>query len=66
MDFLAEKENKMVAIFIIIGTIYFLPTIIAIARGHKQTVPIFSINLLLGTTLVFWVVAFVWATMRSD
>lgn len=53
-----------VIIFLII--IYFLPTIVAVARGHRQTIPIFAINLLLGTTLVFWVVSFVWATMRNE
>lgn len=53
-----------VIIFLII--IYFLPTIVAVARGHRQTFPIFAINLLLGTTLVFWVVSFVWATMRNE
>ena len=56
----------MVALIIFLIIIYFLPTIVAISRGHRQAIPIFAINLLLGTTLVFWVLAFVWATLRKD
>ena len=41
--------------------IYFLPSYIAMARNHKQMVPIFVLNLFLGWTLVGWVVALAWA-----
>lgn len=40
---------------------YFLPTIIAVMRGHRQTVPILLLNLFLGWTLIGWVVALVWS-----
>ena len=43
---------------------YFLPTLIALTRSHNQTVPIFVVNLLLGWTLVGWVVALVWACLN--
>ena len=56
----------MATLIVFLVTIYFLPTIVAVLRGHRQALPIFAINLLLGTTLVFWVVAFVWATLRSE
>lgn len=40
---------------------YFLPTIIASLRGHHNDVAIFVLNLLLGWTLLGWVIALVWS-----
>jgi len=42
--------------------VYFLPWLIAWGRGKSNTVAIFVLNLLLGWTLVGWVVALVWAS----
>ncbi|HEY8967502.1 MAG TPA: superinfection immunity protein [Puia sp.] len=44
---------------------YFLPTIIAILRQKTNTGSIFALNLLLGWSLIGWVVALVWA-LSSD
>lgn len=41
--------------------LYLLPTIIATKRRHRQTGPIAIINLLLGFTLVGWIVALAWS-----
>jgi hypothetical protein len=41
--------------------IYFLPSIIALCRGHLSTFAIFLLNLLLGWTLIGWIVAFIWS-----
>lgn len=41
--------------------LYFAPTIVAAFRGHRQGGPILALNLLLGWTLVGWVVALVWS-----
>lgn len=43
---------------------YFLPTIIAGARGHHQMAALFCLNLLLGWTLLGWVLSLVWAFMK--
>ncbi len=40
---------------------YFLPTIIAIARGKRDVGAIFVLNLFLGWTMIGWIVALVWA-----
>ena len=40
---------------------YFLPTIVAGARAHVNTLAIFVLNLLLGWTLLFWLAALIWA-----
>jgi len=41
--------------------IYFLPTIVALSRGHLSALAIFFLNLLLGWTLIGWLIAFVWS-----
>ncbi|HZP31893.1 MAG TPA: superinfection immunity protein [Candidatus Acidoferrales bacterium] len=47
-----------------IGALYFLPTIVG---RHKQNLrAIFALNLLLGWTLVGWVVALVWALTKDQ
>lgn len=41
--------------------LYFLPTIIAVKKGHMSTTAIFLLNLLLGWTFLGWVVTLVWS-----
>ncbi len=41
--------------------LHFLPTFVAAMRGHQNAVAIFVLNLLLGWTVIGWVVALVWA-----
>jgi hypothetical protein len=45
--------------------LYFLPTIIAFAREKRDAVSILVLNLLLGWTMIGWVIALVWA-LRQD
>ena len=44
---------------------YFLPLAIAFTRSHKDTLAIFLVDLLLGWTLVGWVVAIVWSVKKE-
>jgi len=41
--------------------LYLLPAFVAEWRGHKNTIAIFLLNLLLGWTVLGWVIALVWA-----
>lgn len=41
--------------------VYLIPTIIAFARGHASKWGIGVLNIILGWSLVFWVVALIWA-----
>jgi Superinfection immunity protein len=41
--------------------LYFLPSIIAAARHHRNATAIFVLNLLLGWTFLGWVAALVWS-----
>jgi Superinfection immunity protein/Uncharacterised protein family UPF0547 len=47
----------LLILLVVGGAIYFLPTIIAMNRGHRQTGMVVIINLFLGWTLIGWVVA---------
>jgi hypothetical protein len=56
---------KSVAFFLFLAA-YFLPTIVAVARGHHNAFAILLLNLLLGWTGLGWIFALVWAvTNRS-
>jgi len=45
--------------------LYFLPAIIAFARGKRDAGAILVLNLFLGWTAIGWVIALVWA-LRQD
>jgi hypothetical protein len=40
---------------------YFLPSIVALARSKRDIIAIVLLNLFLGWTMIGWVVALVWA-----
>ncbi|UEN68837.1 immunity to superinfection [Shigella virus Moo19] len=48
-------------VLVIALTAYLLPTIIAFVRGHASKWGIFITNLLLGWSLIFWIVALIWS-----
>jgi Superinfection immunity protein len=53
-------------ILAVVISIYFLPTIIAASRSHRNTAPIFVINAFLGWTLLGWVLSLAWAFSAQD
>jgi hypothetical protein len=51
-------------VIIIVGLgFYFIPTIIAVARNHKNKIGIFLLNLLAGWTFLGWVGALIWSVI---
>lgn len=55
-----------IIILIILGIVaYFLPAIIADQRKHKQRMSICVLNLLLGWTVIGWVISIVWAVSAN-
>lgn len=44
---------------------YFLPSIIAMARSKRDTLAIFLLNFFLGWTVIGWIVALVWAAKHD-
>ena len=48
--------------FFLVGfCLYFLPTILAMVRGKTNVPAIFIVNLLLGWSVIGWIVELVWA-----
>lgn len=48
-----------ILILLLVG--HFIPTIIALARSHHDGFAIFLTNLLLGWTVIGWVIALIWS-----
>jgi len=61
----AIGNQPSIALIIAGVLVYFLPWLVALGRGKRNTVSIFVLNLLLGWTLVGWVVSLVWATTND-
>ena len=53
----------VIAFFLAMGAllVYFLPSIIAFRKHHPNRWIIFVLNLLLGGTVVVWIVVLIWA-----
>jgi hypothetical protein len=49
-----------------LAIIYFIPTLIACNRKHKQSTAIFVLNLFLGWLLIPWVCALVWSCTYQE
>jgi hypothetical protein len=56
---LASDDASAAALFLV--GMYFLPTIIAMARRQSQVASIAVLNLLLGWTVLGWIAALVWS-----
>jgi len=56
-------SGEVVLLLLVIGGLafYFLPTLIAAGRRKRNTVAIFALNLLLGWSLIGWVISLVWS-----
>lgn len=54
-------DFSFVLVLVLALAIYFLPTIIAVARGSAYAGVIFALNLFGGWTLVCWIAAFIWS-----
>jgi hypothetical protein len=54
-----------IILFILTLALYFLPTIVAVARKKRNALAIFLLNLFLGITFIGWVVALVWSVTRD-
>lgn len=51
----------MSAFWVILLVLYFVPSVVAGARSHRNAGAIVALNLLLGWTFVGWVASIVWA-----
>lgn len=55
--------EALIILGIIMGIIvYFIPTVVAFARGRTNKGAIFCMNFFLGRLFIGWVIALIWAT----
>lgn len=52
--------GSILLLAVIVGG-YFLPSIIAVKRKHQSTPAVVALNILLGWTLIGWLIAFIWS-----
>lgn len=57
--------TSLVLLISVSVVLHFLPTVIALARHHRNRLGIFLVNLLLGWTIFGWVAALIWAVYRD-
>lgn len=63
-----QDSPNLLAGFIMLGVIlalYMLPGLIAAARRHRNAGAIFALNLLLGWSVLGWIIALVWSISYS-
>lgn len=61
-DILLRRFLTRYGLLLIIGAVlYFLPTIIVLARGRKDGCGIFLVNLIFGVTGIGWLIALIWS-----
>lgn len=51
--------------FMMLLSVYFLPTIIAIIKNNNKT-KVILFNIFLGWTMVMWIISLVWAFKRDE
>ena len=61
---MCELTSFELMIIILIFATYFLPTLIAFLRQHKNRLEIFLLNLLLGWTALGWVGSLIWSVVK--
>lgn len=60
---MAADTSPIAGLVLVVGCIafYFVPTIVAASRHKRSENAIVATNLLLGWTLIGWIVALIWA-----
>lgn len=58
-------KNRKLAIAGAALTVYFLPSLIAFARRHRNGSAVFMLNLCSGWTIIGWIIALTWAVVRE-
>jgi len=58
-------STTTILMLLLIVVIYMLPTLIAFGREHPRRQDVVVLNILLGWTLIGWIVAFLWALLAQ-
>ena len=54
-----------IIVFVLLFGVYFFPALIASRRKHHNQGAIFLLNLLLGWTVLGWLIALIWSATSS-
>jgi hypothetical protein len=54
-----------IVVLLALGVVYFLPFLIAKARGHRNSDSILLTNIFFGLSGVGWVIALIWAVSAN-
>ncbi len=52
-------------LILLVLPVYFVPSLIAFKRHHRQKTAIMILNIFLGWTFIGWVIALVWSVMKE-
>jgi hypothetical protein len=56
-------NTTTILMLLVIVVLYMLPSLIAFGREHPRRQDITLINILVGWTLIGWIVVFLWASL---
>ena len=56
----------MVALAIVLVLVYFVPSIVAHYRKHRNFWPLFILNIIFGSTGIGWIVLLIWALLDQE
>lgn len=54
-------NEQQVALLLLMGVVYLIPGIVASMRGHRNRLAIWALDVLVGWTVLGWIVALIWA-----
>ena len=65
---MTPDEHVFIGLMVVIAAVglFFLPSIIAFSKGHKQAWIILFINVVFGFTLIGWFGSLIWAIAGDD
>ncbi|MDR6158788.1 hypothetical protein QF023_002304 [Chryseobacterium sp. SLBN-27] len=66
LTLLSLSWQHLLILLLILLPLYFLPTFVAYAKKNSNAEAIFTINLLLGWSLIGWLAALVWALLNKQ
>lgn len=59
------ESSQPFVMLVMIFALYFTPSIIATARKHQNRIGVILLNLLLGWTIIGWIVALIWSVSAN-
>jgi hypothetical protein len=61
MDLFSPRHLILLFVLFMLGAFYFLPTVIAFVRQHRNKVPILLVNFFFGWTVLGWIGCLIWS-----